>query len=649
MPGAGRRRGDLPRQRLRRLRDRRGRARRRLRDQVHGGDRGADARRRRARDAGPGPARCAGCCSPACWRWRASWSPTRTRCSTSTRSATASATSRRPRATAAASSASRPTAGSSTTSAPLTWGLGWLPALAALGGAIGLRCATGGWRSCSSRRRSLFLLFMGTQDRFFARWLLPVYPLLCLLAAWAVVAAAAGSRPGCGSGPRSSPACSAPCCARRASCSRSTTTVVLARPDTRQLARDWMVANVPIRSKVVVEPFVPAAWAADAQSVREGTGNGFRWNKWPTTRAPDDRGGGVIRSRTTSARTRPALLGAYARGGYCWVVTGSTQYGRAFAEPREVPDAMRYYAALERDAKLVYEVRPDEGGHGRLPFSFDFSFNAYPLSYDRMGPEVRDLPALAAADAASRHLSSRGHRDQAPPDRPRPSRARHRARRGRPRPDVAEPDGRRRRGPRRRGARRGLPHRPRPRPRRARGAARLRRGRRRRGDAVRLARALLPPRADPAVHGRDPRGGHRPRRGRLRRPDREGRRPRPRHPARRGRRGRGRRGRAGRTRPAAQPAVPQARPHRPPVGAVQVGDDARRQGRDPHRRLEVDLRRRLAPARAPLARGVRRRRVRHRHRARRRPAARRRGSRASTASRAGSCSTPRPACRSTPR
>ena len=146
----------------------------------------ADDRRRRARDARAGPACCAGCCSPACWRWRASWSPTRSRCSTSPRSATGSATSRRPPATAAASSASRPTAGSSTTSAPLTWGLGWLPALAALGGAIGL--------ALRDRRLALvlvpaplvFLIFMGTQDRFFARWLLPVYPLLCLLAAWAV-------------------------------------------------------------------------------------------------------------------------------------------------------------------------------------------------------------------------------------------------------------------------------------------------------------------------------------------------------------------------------------------------------------------------------------------------------------------------------
>src|SRR6185436_8367662 len=71
-----------------------------------------------------------------------------------------------------------------------TWGLGWLPALAALGGAIGL--------TLRDRRLALvlipaplvFLAFMGTQDRFFARWLLPVYPLLCLLAAWAGVAVA---------------------------------------------------------------------------------------------------------------------------------------------------------------------------------------------------------------------------------------------------------------------------------------------------------------------------------------------------------------------------------------------------------------------------------------------------------------------------
>jgi len=270
-----------------------------------------------------------------------------------------------------------------------TWGLGWLPALAAAGGALGLA-----WRD---RRLALvlvpaplvFLVFMGTQDRFFARWLLPVYPLLCLLAAWAAVAAAVRLAPrlrrstGLVAG-----VLGALLCVQGLVFSVHND-LVLARPDTRELARDWMVDHIPIRSKVVVEPFAPAAWAADPGSVRAGTGNGFRWNKWPTTRAPDALSGGVIRLEDYERTTRPALLGAYARGGFCWVVTGSTQYGRAYAEPGEAPDALRYYAALERRAELVHEVRPEEDGRGRLPFSYDFSFNAYPLSYDRMGPEVR--------------------------------------------------------------------------------------------------------------------------------------------------------------------------------------------------------------------------------------------------------------------
>ncbi len=73
--------------------------------------------------------------------------------------------------------------------------------------------------------------------------------------------------------------------------------------------------------------------------------------------------------------------------------------------------------------------------------------------------------------------------------------------------------------------------------------------------------------------------------------------------------------RAGGQGAAAQPAVSQARPHRAPVGAVQVGDVARRQGRDPRRRLEVDLERGEPVPRAPLACRVRCRRCRDRDRA----------------------------------
>ncbi len=66
----------------------------------------------------------------------------------------------------------------------LTWGLGWVPALAALGGMLAI------WR----RERwlglmlvpapLLFLLLMGLEGRYFGRWLLPIFPILCLLAAF---------------------------------------------------------------------------------------------------------------------------------------------------------------------------------------------------------------------------------------------------------------------------------------------------------------------------------------------------------------------------------------------------------------------------------------------------------------------------------
>ena len=164
--------------------------------------------------------------------------------------------------------------------------------------------------------------------------------------------------------------------------------------------------------------------------------------------------------------------------------------------------------------------------------------------------------------------------------------------------------------------------------------------------ALRLARALRPPRPHAAVHRGDPRGRHRARGRGLRRPDAQGLGPRPRAScATRAWQvdlvdGAARGGGA-----AAQPALPQARAHRPPARGLQVGDDARRQGGHPHRRLPVDLGRGEPRPRAPLARRVRRRGGGDRHRARRRPAAHRPRSRAWRASRAAWCSTPRRACR----
>ncbi len=57
-------------------------------------------------------------------------------------------------------------------------------------------------------------------------------------------------------------------------------------------------------------------------------------------------------------------------------------------EAGEVPAALAYYDALRDRGRVVYHVRPWAAGADAVPFSFDFSFNSLPLSYERPGPEI---------------------------------------------------------------------------------------------------------------------------------------------------------------------------------------------------------------------------------------------------------------------
>jgi hypothetical protein len=111
----------------------------------------------------------------------------------------------------------------------------------------------------------------------------------------------------------------------------------------------------------------------------------------------------VVKLEDYERTTRPVDLDRYRRAGFCWVVTGSTQYGRAFAEPGDVPQAIRYYDRLRREAKEVYRVSPYAPGSRPARFSFDFSFNSYPLAFERPGPEVRiyHLPRCKGRFAAT--------------------------------------------------------------------------------------------------------------------------------------------------------------------------------------------------------------------------------------------------------
>ncbi|HSZ68766.1 MAG TPA: glycosyltransferase family 39 protein [Solirubrobacteraceae bacterium] len=279
-----------------------------------------------------------------------------------------------------------------------TWGLGWVPALAALGGAL-----TVWWRE---RRLGwvlvpaplLYLAFMGAQGRYFGRWLLPIFPLVCLLAAlFALQLAAAATRL---AGSRRIASVAFPALAVLALCAQGViysvhSGLVLARADTRNLARAWMVAHIPAGTRIVVEPLVPDEWAQDVGHPTLSTADGDRWIKWKSLVSFID-GAGALRpadqhvvgiedyERTLS----PALIPYYEREGYCWIVSGYAESGRAFADPGEVPHAVAYYRALARQAEVVYRVSPYARGARPVAFNFDWTFDYYPLAYARPGPEM---------------------------------------------------------------------------------------------------------------------------------------------------------------------------------------------------------------------------------------------------------------------
>jgi dolichyl-phosphate-mannose-protein mannosyltransferase len=270
-----------------------------------------------------------------------------------------------------------------------TWGLGWVPALAAVGGALRLLVHDRRLALVLLPAPILFIAFMGSQERYFGRWLLPIFPIVIVLAASFGVALArwlARRAPGI-----ARPAAAAVVLALLGQ--GLVTTIhadgVLARADTRTSVRTWMRDHIPAGTRVVVEPIVPDAWSR----APDGTP---LWRLWNVERADvDDIGRPLPAGETRFVKTdkyervlRPALLDQYVAQGFCWVVTGSTQRGRAFAQPAQAPRAIAYYRALERRGQAVLHVSPYRAGATPPAFDFDWSFDAYPLAYARPGPDV---------------------------------------------------------------------------------------------------------------------------------------------------------------------------------------------------------------------------------------------------------------------
>jgi MFS family permease len=254
----------------------------------------------------------------------------------------------------------------------LTWGYGWIPlGLSALGAVFAVRRD---WRTALLLISFVvvFWLFMGVQTRFYGRWLLPVYPFLALLAGYGVVRLSQLAR-----GRRRTAVGIAIVGAALVQPVSSIVHVnsVLGRTDTREAARDWLIANLPRGERAVIESIASPRFSR----VREHRKARLRW---PQFRRPPGR------SEDAALTLRPRLLDAYANQGFCVVVVGSIQKGRAYKDPSLAPAAIAYYERLESEARLVARFSPTKRGEPLPEFNFDWSYNYYPGAYERPGPQV---------------------------------------------------------------------------------------------------------------------------------------------------------------------------------------------------------------------------------------------------------------------
>lgn len=304
------------------------------------------------------------------------------------------------------------------------WGVGWAPLVAAVLGAVLLVLRR--WRIAVMLLPLVvgYLLVMGPQDRFFARWLIPVVPVLAICAGVAVAEVVGmvrrvqerAARPAVTTA--GAPTTGQPRTVRIAlatvlalglgaqSLAHSAHTAhVVGRDDTRTIARGWMEDHIPPLSGVVIESMSPGAW----MPTFDGRSDWFSLNRWsryqtiPAVQRRDRRKHPQLRIKAGfSSWVRilyPELIDEFERYGYCWVVTGSYQAGRAARTPGLVPEAGRYYRELARRADLVWQVSPfkPDAGPKRLPYGpreapvdyqIDRQATTYELAYERPGPMV---------------------------------------------------------------------------------------------------------------------------------------------------------------------------------------------------------------------------------------------------------------------
>ena len=282
----------------------------------------------------------------------------------------------------------------------LTWGVGWVPAIMA-----GVGAALLAWRDRVAFALLVplavaYLLFMGLQARYFGRWVMPVVPVVCLLAAHAALAGVDALAQG-----RRASQFALGAAALVALCGQGVVNsvhsgIVNSRTDTRAITLAWLDAHLPRHTRIVIEPIAPAGYSTR------------RFSPYPVFNLTRRRRGGGLELTPRSISIEdyertltPALVSFYAEQGYCWVVTGSTEEGRALVDPAEVPGAIAYYRRLAKVGTLVFRASPYAAGAAPVSFNFDWSLDYYPASYVRPGPLVSVYRLHGGRCGARRHAA----------------------------------------------------------------------------------------------------------------------------------------------------------------------------------------------------------------------------------------------------
>ncbi len=194
---------------------------------------------------------------------------------------------------------------------------------------------------------------------------------------------------------------------------------MLSRADTRNLTRQWMLAHIPAGAKIVAEPVEPEEWAREVEPGTSTAHNPYRWRLYPALSPRITPGGSIapaylheVGLENYETTLYPALIDFYEREGYCWVITGSTESGRAFADPHAVPHAIAYYRALARArrgrlSRLAVRAR---AGSGRVQLRLELRLLPARLrparpADDDLPPARRALPRRMTARAARGSLA----------------------------------------------------------------------------------------------------------------------------------------------------------------------------------------------------------------------------------------------------